>query len=136
MIDIFGVPRARVSNVAIDNIEFYGCARPQPQLSACNTGQVMCGTTGVCIDGNTLCDLRNDCGDGWDERPELCRNGTAMVCTFEDDMDIESCSYTLEAIDGSSLRWKVISVKYRHNTYIVDRLTGPLIDHTYRLANK
>ena len=135
MLDIYGTPSSRTSTLVIDDIQFDNCAHPS-SLVACGPNQMMCPTTGVCIDRNTLCDTRNDCGDRWDESVDNCQNLTAMVCTFEKELPIDNCQFTVESDSNPILLWKVVNAAFRQNDYNVPRMTGPLIDHTYRLPNK
>src|SRR5699024_8458784 len=60
--------------LAIDNINFTGCAIPAGLSKGqfCPGQQVICPITRVCIDQSELCDFEDNCGDNWDEGFSMC----------------------------------------------------------------
>ncbi|XP_077978862.1 MAM and LDL-receptor class A domain-containing protein 1-like [Glandiceps talaboti] len=68
-----------LGDIAIDDIEFQGCALPVVQPS-CNSDEFRC-TRGSCVAKTRVCDYNDDCGDYSDEDPSLC--STYSRCDFE-----------------------------------------------------
>ncbi|KAJ8395895.1 hypothetical protein AAFF_G00027780 [Aldrovandia affinis] len=103
-------------DVAIDQMEFLGCALPVPEKK-CADGFFECGHKG-CVEAQQVCDGSDDCGDGTDE--ENCDG--YWGCGFEDGL----CEWDLRT--PSSLTWS----RTNQNNLSVsgDPTTGPGRDHS------
>ena len=63
-------PKIFKSGVAVDSVNFFGCAPPPPQEQCQLSSQFHCEVTKGCIPNLKLCDLQDDCGDNSDEVQE------------------------------------------------------------------
>lgn len=132
--DISGADSGSSSTLAIDDIHFQSnCYRPASTANTCPQNQIKCPKN-FCIDRYTLCDSVNDCGDQWDESAVNCRRMNITRCSFETSLGTSACKYTLEQDRGSSTQWRLIKATTASTSNNMARMTGPMIDHTYKLA--
>nr|XP_015798985.2 apical endosomal glycoprotein [Nothobranchius furzeri] len=109
-------------DVAIDQLEFLGCALPQPiPGEACPAGMFACHHRG-CVSQLQVCDASDDCGDGKDEE----RCDFYHRCDFENDL----CGWDLRSI--SKLKWIRTSQEKISRS---DPLKGPGRDHSSNTAS-
>lgn len=114
--------------MAIDNVQMTNCTFPAvTRVEDCaDSGQAMlCPATGYCTNKDELCDLKNDCGDGWDEQ-QSCPTilGSALKdCSFEYGFNL--CSITPSSSRGANFAWRISEGKVFHKY-------GPSIDSTTR----
>ena len=137
-VDISGADSGTASTMAIDDIQFQSdCYRPPVTTATqyCPSGQIKCPTTKICINQFSLCDQVNDCGDQWDESYSNCAKVKVPRCSFESQAASSGCNYTLERDSGSSTQWTPLKAATASINRYMTRMTGPMTDHTYRLAN-
>ena len=131
MVDITGA-NPSVATLAIDDIAFHNCSLPSPTAGNCAADHWKCPKNNICISRYVLCDGVNDCGDRSDEVPTNCSKYSVTKCTFETNRQSVACNWTQKAEDGVSSKWGLITSKSTINN--MARMTGPLTDHTYRIA--
>ena len=69
------------ADVAIDDISMAGCAYPDPRPNGCPADYLACRDKS-CIPKNLVCDLLDDCSDGFDEQ----NCDSYSQCDFENGM--------------------------------------------------
>ncbi|XP_071956934.1 MAM and LDL-receptor class A domain-containing protein 2-like [Antedon mediterranea] len=104
--------------IALDDIEFDNCHLPDPVPSCDTTKNFWCENQ-ACIDKNRVCDLADDCGDGSDEKVQLCSTSLYKRCDFDKDF----CDWT-QAKETDEFDW------LRNNGPTNSINTGPSRDHT------
>ncbi|KAG7165100.1 MAM and LDL-receptor class A domain-containing protein 2-like 1, partial [Homarus americanus] len=100
--------------VMIDDVHFENCSKPNSTI--CKPYEYRCDN-GVCVTKDKFCDFNDDCGDGTDEIPALCKNYPER-CNFEDSF----CNWKQEV---SELEW------IRKTGDMMSEDVGPDFDHTY-----
>lgn len=108
---------------AIDNVNFVDCARTASHdnnPNACSNSQYTCSLHHNCIDKGLVCDLKQDCPLGDDERG--CQFGWKM--TFEDKV---SDNLVIDGKITDAHRWRVSSGVDPARTHLH---IGPPFDHT------
>ncbi|XP_076347182.1 MAM and LDL-receptor class A domain-containing protein 1-like [Tachypleus tridentatus] len=111
------------TEVAVDDISFENCALPSASES-CGENEIQCPDTKACVKKDQLCDLTDDCADGYDESFQVCKE-FPPPCTFEDD---SGCLW-YEEHSKWSYKWS----KYSSRTSRGTGESGPLNDHTKAL---
>jgi len=109
-------------DVSIDDIKFENCGPPELSNRNCIYNEIQCGNKNICIQKSYVCDHFDDCGDGWDESPELCNKEKNKLCTFEQDL----CNWNMTSTVYDS-KWQFRMTTDQRRIYD----TGPLNDHTY-----
>ncbi|XP_009469779.1 PREDICTED: apical endosomal glycoprotein [Nipponia nippon] len=89
-------PPACGVELALDDIIFRNCGLQEPRQQVCGAEESACGQ-GSCLARHRFCDGTDDCGDGSDEDPKLCKS--FLRCSFEQDL----CNWKAEV---GQLAWE------------------------------
>ncbi|XP_025085530.1 MAM and LDL-receptor class A domain-containing protein 2-like [Pomacea canaliculata] len=109
-----GILRSVDGDIALDDISFSDSCAVGTSTEFCAAGQLQCNNQ-ICVDGTTVCDFSNDCGDNSDEK-----NCSSYVerCNFEVDL----CNWIQDQTDVFD--WT------RKSGSTTTAGTGPDRDHT------
>ncbi|XP_050674682.1 leukocyte tyrosine kinase receptor [Leptidea sinapis] len=108
-------------HIAIDNIRMLECLPEPPVFNGeCQFGQFKCSIMKKesCIKLQQVCDLVNDCDNGFDENQNCDKMPFGSYCNFEQD----TCGF--EDVPQPILKWS------RHSGPTPTDKTGPNYDHT------
>ena len=112
--------KAMRAGVAVDTINFFGCAPPPPQDECQLSSQFHCEVTRGCVPVTKLCDMQDDCGDNSDE-VQQCE--TFKRFDFED--PASPFGFFTQTDEGDAFQWG------NFNGTSGYRGTGPAFDHTH-----
>ncbi|XP_033104873.1 MAM and LDL-receptor class A domain-containing protein 2-like [Anneissia japonica] len=104
--------------IALDDVEFFNCHLPDP-VPSCDTTKYFWCDNKACIDKNKVCDLADNCGDGSDEKLQMCTTSLYKRCDFDKDF----CDWT-QAEETDEFDW----LRNNGPTNSID--SGPSRDHT------
>jgi hypothetical protein len=127
-VEIVGNCNGQSGIIAIDDIQFRNCA-PQPSATTeCPIDSLKCPNNNLCVSKYSFCDGIDDCGDESDENYTYCQRITVPKCQFE--VQTIHCNWRHEKDVGSLADWF-----YVQSGANLNRMTGPVTDHTFRRMN-
>ena len=110
------------AGVAVDDVSFVDCHMPRPTPGECKADKPYKCDNEVCLEYEKVCDLTDDCGDGSDENPDVCRDDGYIQNSFEDDNNPFGIFH--EESSDEVLKWT------RGSGMTPNPYTGPSVDHT------
>ncbi|XP_062512309.1 MAM and LDL-receptor class A domain-containing protein 1-like isoform X2 [Corticium candelabrum] len=113
--------RGILGDMALDDISFFDCD-PNFTQRPCTKNEFTCLQSKLCVETDSLCDLRSDCYDNSDETHSSCKS--AFRCDFEQSM----CGFTNDE-NNDDFDWTLA----RGSTFSLQ--TGPRSDHTIGDSN-
>ena len=111
------------AGVAVDDVSFVDCHMPRPTPGECTepSKPFKCDNE-ACVEYEKVCDITDDCGDGSDENPDVCRDDGYIQNSFEDDNNPFGIFH--EESSDEVLKWT------RGSGMTPNPYTGPSVDHT------
>jgi hypothetical protein len=128
-VEIVGNCNGQSGIIAIDDITFLNCAPPPPSTTECPIDSLKCPNNDICVSKYSYCDGIDDCGDESDESYTYCQRITIPKCQFE--VQTIHCNWKHENDVGSHADWF-----YVQSGANLNRMTGPVTDHTFRRMNR